>query len=241
MKKIASSFAVFVLVIVVSVFPFNTASAQTGGYVGVFGGYTLSPDASLVYDDYNYSRHYNYYYKYDIDIQQTWVLGVKFGYTPPPLRFFSFEFEYSYFNPDVDRTVLIQTGTEHTAIEGYVKFHNFMFNALARYPEGIIHPYIGGGLGFSYVDLSVRTTSPTSVNYGRYASSTDNVFAWQILVGVDIDLTKNLSMDIGFRYFATESGSDYYHDDYYDGHYEYDKIPIDYSTSMVTFGFKYRF
>ena len=66
MKKIASSLAVFVLVIVVSVFPFNTASAQTGGYVGVFGGYTLSPDASLVYDDYNYSRHYNYSYKCDI-------------------------------------------------------------------------------------------------------------------------------------------------------------------------------
>jgi opacity protein-like surface antigen len=233
MKRIAGFFVVFLSVIAASVLPFNTASAQAGGYVGVFGGYTLSPDVSLWYYDDNYNHRYNYYYKYDVDVQKTGVFGIKFGYTPPPLRYFSFEFEYSYLNHDVDRAVLKNTGTDYTAIQGDAAFHNFMLNAIAKYPEGKIHPYIGWGLGFSYVDLSLQTTSSTGVNYGRYASNDDTVFAWQILVGVDIDLTSNLSMDIGFRYFATESGS------YYD--HEYDSTHLDYSTSMVTLGLKYRF
>ncbi|MCX5844036.1 MAG: outer membrane beta-barrel protein [Deltaproteobacteria bacterium] len=226
MKKVARSFAVFIFVIAVSVFPFNTASAQLGWYVGLFGGYTFSPDASLQYSDYTYN--YNYDYKYDVNVQETWVFGVKFGITPPVLKYFSFEFEYSHLNPDIDRTALPRGGT----VEGDVKFNNFMFNAIAKYPQGKIHPYIGAGLGFSSFDLSLSTTSPA-----RSMSNDDTVFAWQILFGVEIDLTNNLSMDIGYRYFAAEANEDDHHDYYY----EYYGTQIDYQTSMVTLGLKYRF
>lgn len=231
MKKLYSAFAFFVFIIALSLFPFNTASAQVGGYISVFGGYTFSPDASLSYHNYNY--YYNYNDDYDIDIQDTWAFGFKLGYTPPPLRFFSFEFEYSYLNPDVDKTVLYHAGTNYAAIEGDIKFNNFMFNAIMKYPEGIIHPYIGAGLGFSYIDVSISATSTA-----RSYSNDDTVFAWQILAGVEIDLTNNLSMDIGYRYFATESNHNYDHDYYYN---EYDNTPLEYSTSMVTLGLKYRF
>ena len=229
MKKLTRSFAVFVFVIAVSVFPFNTASAQVGVYVGVFGGYTFGSDASLQYDDYNY----NYNHDYDIDVEDTVVFGFKVGYTPPPLQYFSFEFEYSYLNPDVDKTVLPRTGTGNATIDGDVKFNNFMFNVIAKYPAGKFHPYFGVGLGFSSFDLSVSTTSPA-----RSASDDGTVFAWQILVGLEIDLTNNLSIDIGYRYFATEE-ADYDHDhDYYYDHYG---TSLDYNTSMVTLGLKYRF
>ena len=232
MKKVVTSFAVFVFVITVSVFPFNTASAQVGWYIGVFGGYTFNTDASLWYSDSNY----NYSYQYDIAVQETWVFGVKFGYTPPPLKYFSFEFEYSYLNPDVDKTVLTHAGTDYANTEGDVKLNNFMFNAIAKYPEGKIHPYIGAGLGFSYVDVSVSTTSTArGANYVSSISNDDTVFAWQILLGVDIDLTNNLSVDIGYRYFATEAIHDHDHES------EYDSTPLDYKTNMVTLGLKYRF
>ena len=227
MKKLTRSFAVFVFVIAVSVFPFNTVSAQVGVYVGVFGGYTFGSDASLQYNDYNY----DYNHDYDIDVEDTVVFGFKVGYTPPPLQYFSFEFEYSYLNPDVDKTVLPRTGTGNATIDGDVKFNNFMFNAIVKYPSGKIHPYFGVGLGFSYVDVSVSTTSPA-----RSASDDETVFAWQILAGLEIDLTNNLSIDIGYRYFAAE-GSESDHDYYYD-HYG---THLDYNTSMVTLGLKYRF
>ena len=226
MKKVARSFAVFIFVIAVSVFPFNTASAQLGWYVGVFGGYAFSPDASLQYSDYNYNYYYDY--KYDVNVQEAWVFGVKFGITPPVLKYFSFEFEFSHLNPDIDRTALPRGGT----VEGDVTFNNFMFNAIAKYPQGKIHPYIGAGLGFSSFDLSLSTTSPA-----RSLSNDDTVFAWQILFGVELDLTNNLSMDIGYRYFAAEANEDDHHDYYY----EYYGTQIDYQTSMVTVGLKYRF
>jgi len=239
MKKVASSFAFFIFVIAISVFPFNTASAQSKWYVGVFGGYAFSSDASLSFYDYDY--YYDYNYKYDVDVQEAWVFGVKFGYTPPVLKYFSFEFEYSYLNPDVDRTVFPRYSTTYTAVEGDVKLNNFMFNAIAKYPTGKIHPYVGAGIGFSNIDVSLSTTS--SEGYARSISHDDTVFAWQILLGVEIDLTNNLSMDIGYRYFSAEDESDDDHDDDYDHyhyHYYYD-TRFDYNTSMVTLGLKYRF
>jgi opacity protein-like surface antigen len=233
MKKLARSFAVFVFVIAVSVFPCNTASAQIGWYVGVFGGYTFGPDASLWYNDYNYNYYYDY--KYDVNVQETWAFGFKVGFAPPVLRFFSFEFEYSFLNPDIDRTVLPRSGTYYATVDGDVKFNNFMFNAIAKYPEGRFHPYVGVGFGVSSVDISLSSTSPTG--YVSSVSNDDTFFAWQVLLGVEIDLTKNLSMDIGYRYFAVEADHD--NDNYY--YYNYYSTQIDYNTNMVTFGLKYKF
>ncbi len=98
-------------------------------------------------------------FNYDLDVQETGIFGVKFGYTHPTVKYFSFEFEYSYLNPDVDRTVFTTAGSDYSAIEGDVKIHNFMFNAIVKYPEGKIHPYLGLGFGFSYFDFSVTSTS----------------------------------------------------------------------------------
>ncbi|MDX9786476.1 MAG: outer membrane beta-barrel protein [Desulfobacterales bacterium] len=229
MKKLNSVFSVVVFVITISVFPFNMTSAQTGWYMGMFGGVTVSPEVSQGYD------YYDYYYndRYDIDVDETWVIGFKFGYTPPRLRFASFEFEYSYFNPDVDGTVWPFDSWDYVQIEGDTTFHNVMFNGIAKFPEGKIHPYLGVGIGFSYIDTSVSTSS-----IGRFDSNDDTVFAWQILGGVEIDLINNLSLDIGYRFFAAESDLD---DDYYDYYYEYDRKDFDWETSIITFGFNYKF
>lgn len=242
MKKVSRSFAVLIFVIAVSVFPFNTASAQSKWYVGVFGGYAFSSDASLTYYNYDYDHDYDYNYEHDVNVQEAWVFGVKFGYTPPVLKYFSFEFEYSYLNPDVDRTVFPRSGTDYTAVEGDVKLNNFMFNAIAKYPTGKIHPYVGAGIGFSNIDVSLLRTS--SEGYAYSISHDDTVFAWQILLGVEIDLTNNFSLDIGYRYFSAEDESDDDDDDdHHHGHYHdyYHGTQFDYDTSMVTLGLKYRF
>ena len=238
MKKVARSLVVFVFVIIVYVLPFNTALAQIGAYVGVFGGYTLSPDASLGNYDPNYDLDY------DLDVQQTEIFGVKIGGTHPEIKNFSFEFEYSYLNPDVNRTVLTTAGTDYSAIQGNIKIHNFMFNAIVKYPEGKIHPYFGLGIGASYFDLSLISTSRLNgVNYSERHSFNNTVFAWQVLTGVDIDLTNNFSIDIGCRYFDSESKVYYYdhynnhdHDDYYN-----DGPTLDFRTFIVTLGLKFRF
>ncbi|MGB5218958.1 MAG: outer membrane beta-barrel protein [Smithella sp.] len=248
MNKIVQSLAVFIFVLAVFVFPFNTASAQEGLYLGVFGGYAFSPDASWENYDSDYDLDYNS--GYDLDVQESGLFGVKFGSTaPPPTNFLSAEFEYSYLNPDINRTVLATAGTDFSAIEGDVKFHNFMLNIIVKYPEGRIHPYTGFGIGASYFDLSVNTTSNLDgVNYSERRSVDDTVFAWQVLAGVDVDLTNNMSLDIGCRYFDTESLDGdyevYYNDDHNHAEHDddHDNGPtLDFKTFIVTLGLKFRF
>lgn len=67
MKKLDTIFSVFVFVFAVTVFPVNAASAQVGGYMGVFGGYAVSTESSPWYYDHDYDYHGNY----DIDIEET--------------------------------------------------------------------------------------------------------------------------------------------------------------------------
>jgi opacity protein-like surface antigen len=216
--------------------PFNTALAQIGAYVGVFGGYTLSPDASLG----NYDPIYHL--DYDLDVQKSGVFGVKIGGTHPAIKNFSFEFEYSYLNPGVDRTLLTTAGTDYYAIEGDAKIHNFIFNAIIKYPEGKIHPYLGLGIGVSYFDFSLTSTSRLNgVNYSKRGSANNSVFAWQVLTGVDIDLTNNFSLDIGCRYFDTQSKVYYYDHDHDHNDYYYDGPTLDFRTFIVTLGLKFRF
>jgi opacity protein-like surface antigen len=238
-EKVARSLAVFVFVVSVAIFPFNTAWAQIGGYVGVFGGYTLSPDMS--WNDRDFSS--------DLAVQSVGVFGIKVGGTHPSAKFFSFELEYSYFSHDVDRTVLATAGSDYAAIEGSVKFHNLMFNAIVKYPEGKFHPYLGAGLGASYVDVSLTSTSRSGgVNYSKTSSTDDALVAWQILIGLEADLTNSVSLDIGYRYFAAQpqdyhvyygNNYNYYHNNDYD--HTDDGPTVDYKTGIVTLGLKYRF
>ena len=240
MKKVSRSLTVFLFVIAFSLSP-NIASAQIGVYVGVFGGYTLSPDASWVNDNLDYD--------YDLNVQETGIFGVKFGGIHPEIQYFSVELEYSYLNPDIDRTVLSTSGSDYSAMEGDAKIHNLMLNFIFKYPEGKIHPYLGFGLGASMFDLSLTPTSNIDgVSYSERRSFGNTVFAWQLLTGVDIDLANNLSLDMGCRYFDTSStegdyevhyNDDQNHADYYDDHHD-DQI-LDFRTFMVTLGLKFRF
>lgn len=233
MKKVANYFFIFTLAILFTVCPLKSASAQVGGYIGIWGGYTISPNASSG-DSHDWDYFYN---SYDLDIQEAWVLGVKVGYNPPQAKYLTFEFEYSYLKPDIDRSILDRYGPDFVAIEGDVKLNNFMFNAIVKYPQGRFHPYVGAGLGFSYTDMSATATQrisgvTSSASVGKDYTS----FAWQLLTGVEIDIINNLSMDIGYRYFATEielgNATEFDFEN---------NTKIDFTTSMITLGLKFRF
>ncbi len=218
MKKLTSYFFIFSLVAVFAFIPSKSASAQTGLYAEAWGGYTFSPDATWEAGPYSF----------DLDIQETWAAGIKFGYTFPQAKYFSVEFEYFYWGPDVDRTVLAQAGGDFVAVEGDATIHSFMVNAIAKYPEGRVHPYLGVGIGFSYVDANfTETASIGGVTATLTGSEDDTAFAWQILAGVEIDIAKNWSADIGYRYFNTKPSLE--------------DTDLELKTSMVTLGIKYSF
>ena len=104
-----------------------------------------------------------------------------------------------------------------------------MFNIIAKIPRGIIHPYWGAGFGFSHYEMSVKATEVIG-------EKDDTSFAWQLLTGVEIDLTSNLVMDIGYRYFVTELKFEN-NIEAEDKNYE----DVDFTTSMITLGLKFFF
>ena len=235
MKKSVNYALVFSLAILFAIYPFQSASAQAGGYIGIWGGYTISPYAGS--GDYNDDDHYNHwdYNNYDLNIDETYVLGVKVGFVHPQLKFLAFEFEYSYLNPDIKRTTLYGYESDFS-VEGDIKLHNFMFNVIAKYPIGIVHPYVGAGIGLSYSDMSAKAAeigdSTSAVSIGDNYSA----FAWQLLTGVEIDLAKNLALDIGYHYFATQLKFN----DNMEYSYGYSR-DIDFDTSIITMGLKFLF
>ncbi len=238
MNKIAQYVVIGFWVFCLTAVPFQSAWAQggpIGAHVGFWGGFTVAPSASS--DDYDDDWHHDEN-EYDLDMEETWAMGVKVGYTlPHPWKYFSFEFEYSYLNPDIKRSILERDGSDFIAVEGDVKLHNFMLNLFLKYPLGRFHPYLGAGLGFSYSDMTATatqqigdetTTAPVGDDYTS--------FAFQVLTGVDIDITNNLALELGYRYFIT--GMEFNNaSDIYLSH----SMDIDFTTSMLTLGLKILF
>lgn len=76
----------------------------------------------------------------------------------------------------------------------------FMVNSfIDLHNQSPITPYIGGGIGFAALHLD-DTTSQGGIVYFR---DDDTVFAYQLGGGLEIALNRRLSLDLGYRYFAT--------------------------------------
>lgn len=179
MKRIYSAILVFCLGIFLLLTSVSTAPATEPGplYFGIFGGYVMPNDLKVENGE---SR--------DVSLKNSWAIGVKTGYIFPRVKWLAAEFEYFYMaKQDID-----QSGTD-----GDFSAQNVMVNMLVRYPEGPIHPFAGVGVGWSWAKF--KANSP-----GVSIDETDNGFAWQILAGVNFQVTPNWSADLAYRYFSSE-------------------------------------
>ncbi|MFN9273195.1 MAG: outer membrane protein [Planctomycetia bacterium] len=67
--------------------------------------------------------------------------------------------------------------------------------------------YAGGGIGGGgYGSLTVQSAVPAS-NFTINGSGSASGFAWQAGGGVIYDLTERITLDVGYRFFAVDSGS----------------------------------
>ncbi len=182
---------------------------ELGIYVGILGGWVNTPDISASGQP-------------DIAVKNGYMVGAKVGYIPPVFqKWFAIEVEYNYIRADLD------TGPVHT--DGKIKDDAVMLNAYVRYPETFFHPYIGAGAGWSWFKLEQYTRN---VGGARtvVGDATDNAFCWQLLAGIDFDLTKNFSAGVGYKYYRTKPNLG--------GPVNLD---LDYRAHMVDFGLKYTF
>ena len=125
------------------------------------------------------------------------IVGYQFN------KFFRTDLSYTYrdgFELD-DRD---DTGDPNTTYDfkGDITSHNVMVNAYAQMPVWFLTPYVGVGAGWAQNKVeSVSSKLVGQAVSGKTPSSdaTDE-FAWQVMVGTGITLTKHISLDLGYRY-----------------------------------------
>jgi opacity protein-like surface antigen len=182
-------------------------------YFGVFGGYVAPQDMTWTSKVTGVSA--------DLALDSSGMMGLKMGYILPQARALAFELEWNYmFNQTIPSQVV--SGVRES---GEVALNNFLVNVILRYPEGKIHPYVGGGIGAS--SMYLQNTESIGGRVVNVADETATGFAWQFLAGVNVDLAPNLSADLTYRYFGTNPG--------------FSLIDVDYRTQAVTFGINFHF
>lgn len=182
-------------------------------YFGVFGGYVAPQDMTWTSNVTGTSA--------DLSLDSSGMMGLKMGYILPQARALAFELEWNYmFNQNIPPQVV--SGVRES---GEVALNNFLVNVILRYPEGKIHPYIGGGIGAS--SMYIQNTESIGGVVVTVADEAATGFAWQFLAGVNVDLAPNLSADLTYRYFGTNPG--------------FSLIDVDYRTQAVTLGLNFHF
>lgn len=64
-----------------------------------------------------------------------------------------------------------------------------------------ITPYVGAGIGSAYTRYgSVTDINPSLGGYGTSPSVATWKFAWALMAGIDVNLSQNLKLDVGYRY-----------------------------------------
>ncbi len=140
MKKFTS--VMFILLVLLFFSSVAMAQDTKGIYVGILGGYVIPNDATA-----NVTEAGNPHIpQYDASMKNGYLLGAKVGWlTPFTNRIMAVELEYNYLHSTFDQAKNFEGAPFAFNIDGKVNMNLFMLNLLARYPNGIFHPYIGAG------------------------------------------------------------------------------------------------
>jgi len=174
-----------------------------GPYVSGFIGVTFPTDTTATGHDFNAGRDLNDRVGFDPGVNVGGTGGFDFG-------FLRLEGELSYKHGEINKVDDRISGIRYNDIDGRIGVLAMMGNAfLDLHNPSPITPYFGGGIGFAAIhqsDTEGRDTS-TGLRTRLYRSDDDTVFAYQAGAGLEIALSRMLSLDVGYRYFGTSNAS----------------------------------
>ena len=129
-----------------------------------------------------------------------WMISGYAGYRfqgAPGLRG---ELELGYLNDAVLSHRVQGLGTFENGAAGDTSVLFGMASLYYDFPtSGVIHPFVGGGIGLADVDLSGHSTAAT----GALIDDNATAFAWHLTAGASFDLSTNTELELGYRYLAT--------------------------------------
>jgi opacity protein-like surface antigen len=113
-------------------------------------------------------------------------------------RVLRLEFEGIYSQASINNSAGFKTGGDLS--NGSVMF-NFIYNIHTGTNSPWV-PYIGGGLGYSYVTVSDLTDTATGT---VLVDGSDGVFAYQFRAGVAYKFSPDWALTMAYRYIATDN------------------------------------
>ncbi len=180
----------------------QAAPPQPGPYASGFLGVTVPRSQDVNSFDYFAGKDYSDRVEFNPGVSMGGTGGYDFG-------IIRVEGEISYKFTKMKSITEKSTGYGYRDVDGTLDAVAFMFNTFLDIPTGSpVTPYLGGGIGFAGIHLSNTYGTDTRTTYSRlklYEDDYDSVFAYQIGAGVEIALNRRLSLDLGYRYFCTDT------------------------------------
>jgi opacity protein-like surface antigen len=178
------------------------APAQAAGnwYVSVFGGANWQQDHSFFAATSTTTSADTLTWAADADTGFVvgGAVGVSLAQVAPGLRV---EGELAYRQNDVDGVWQTNVGAPTTVSTGASNYDFTTFSVMANvwydFTIAGVTPYVGGGIGWARTDVDADFTgdNTTSLDFD------DSGFAWQLGAGIDFDVSPNMKLGVGYRYF----------------------------------------
>ncbi len=178
------------------------ANAAGNWYVGVFGGANWVKDHSFSVATAPTSSADTLTWATDGD--SGFIVGGAVGMSLNQfMNGLRAEVEVAYRENQVDGVWQSNTGTPTGVSTGALDIDHSTFSVMANiwydFELGGISPYIGGGVGWAETELDGNYLG-TSLS-GPFSFS-DSGFAWQLGAGINFDVSPNIKLGVGYRYFA---------------------------------------
>ncbi len=199
----------FITLAAIAVLAFPAVSQATpihpGPYVSGFIGGSALTNTDVTTTDFSTGGTFNERVRFDPSINIGGTGGFDFGVI-------RLEGELSYKHGEISSVTSHNAATgatsEFVSTDGSLGALAMMANAfIDLHNYSPITPYIGGGIGFAALHLSDTfgtNISATPITRGLvYDHDDDTVFAYQAGGGLEVALNRRLSLDLGYRYFAT--------------------------------------
>lgn len=173
-------------------------AAGSGWYVNLSGG------ANWLSDDGFTATNGNDTLTFSPDSDTGFIVSGAIGYSlNNVLQGLRVEVEAGYRENQVDglwtadRNNGAGTGTSSGALDYEHSTFSVLANAWYDFNVAGVTPYIGGGIGWADTDLDGTYTGGNI----PVLSFSDDGFAWQAGAGINFDISPNMKLGVGYRYF----------------------------------------
>lgn len=199
----SSLFAIAALMTVALPAVAHAAYSRPGTYASAFIGTSIPRDSDATTDDFITGATFNDRVEFDPGVYIGGTAGYDFG-------MFRLEGEVSYKRSEIRNVTDQADGYQFRSVDGNLGALALMVNGFYDlHNDSPITPYVGGGIGFATLYLSdtfgTDTRSGSAQRVQLYPADNDTVFAYQAGAGLDFAINRYFSLDLGYRYFGTDT------------------------------------